>query len=388
MSQSWSLILITGIAVLSSAAVTASARLRRCRAVVPAAVVEIALGIVVGPGVLGWVWDGEALDVLAHAGLAALIFLAGFGINVAVVGGTALRRAVWPWIAALALGLGAGVLLRGGRFGEGALVGVALTTTSLGAALPMADRRLREAAVAGAAVGVTGPVVATAALMALLVGRWVPGAIAVMTVGVVVWAMRPRGAEPAVRAVSGATVVRWGMLLLAAMVWASQVLGLDVLLGAFAVGVAARRLFGGSGTVARTAEAVGAGFLVPFCYVVTGIDLDLGALGGSGWSLALVPLLVLLLLVVRGGPIALFAPREVPGRARVALALNGATALPLVVVITTLGLNDDRMPPGSAAALVVAGMVSAVLFPAIPVPASVAPTSDPAAPVRSPYGSG
>lgn len=406
MSQSWSLVLIAGIAVLSSLAVSALKRLGRGRVAVPAAVVEIALGMVVGPGVLAWVWDSEVLDVLAHAGLAALIFLTGFGVgtDVTAVGGNALRRAGWSWLVALALGLGAGVLLRGGRFGEGAMVGVALTTTGLGlglglglgsAALPARCGRLREAAVSGAAAGVTGPVVA----LAVMVGGAVGASIAAVTVATVVWAMRPRGAvrarEGRGREIDGPTAVRWVVLPLAAMVWVSQVAGLDVLLGAFAIGVAARRVLGADPVLPRTIEAIGYGFLVPFLYVVTGVDIDLGALGGSLRSLALVPLFVLLFLVVRGGPVALFAPRGLRVRERAVLALDAATALPLVVVVTTLALSDDRMTPGAAAALVVAGLVSVVVFPLSAgrrdCPAdegSSGTTAEPAAPARSPYGCG
>ncbi len=47
------------------------------------------------------------------------------------------------------------------------------------------------------------------------------------------------------------------------------------------------------------------------------------------------------------------------------LAFYSATALPVVVAITELGVAKGLMQPGIAAALVGAGMISLVLFPQI-----------------------
>ena len=45
--------------------------------------------------------------------------------------------------------------------------------------------------------------------------------------------------------------------------------------------------------------------------------------------------------------------------------LTSATALPLVVAVTQIGLEEERMLPENAAALVGAGMISVLLFPLI-----------------------
>ena len=47
------------------------------------------------------------------------------------------------------------------------------------------------------------------------------------------------------------------------------------------------------------------------------------------------------------------------------LALFSATGLPLIVVITAIGTTEGRMLPENAAALVGAGMLSVLLFPAL-----------------------
>jgi hypothetical protein len=42
-----------------------------------------------------------------------------------------------------------------------------------------------------------------------------------------------------------------------------------------------------------------------------------------------------------------------------------ATGLPLIVVITTIGLETHAMRPSTAAALVAAGMASVLIFPMV-----------------------
>ena len=54
---------------------------------------EIVIGIVIGPAVLGWVEVDEPVEVLALVGLAFLLFLAGLEIDLAALRGALLRAA-------------------------------------------------------------------------------------------------------------------------------------------------------------------------------------------------------------------------------------------------------------------------------------------------------
>jgi hypothetical protein len=71
------------------------------------------------------------------------------------------------------------------------------------------------------------------------------------------------------------------------------------------------------------------------------------------------------MLVVRGGPALLLYRRVLPSVQRLPLALFSATGLPLIVVITAIGTAEGRIRPENAAALVGAGMVSVLFFPAM-----------------------
>ena len=66
--------------------------------------------------------------------------------------------------------------------------------------------------------------------------------------------------------------------------------------------------------------------------------------------------------MVRGAPVFLLYRTAIPGADRLPLTLYSATALPLVVAVTTIGLETGHMRPENAAALVGAAMVSVLVF--------------------------
>ncbi|WEH40621.1 cation:proton antiporter [Streptomyces sp. AM 2-1-1] len=379
MENPGTLVLIMAMAALAPLLTASVSRLLS----VPVVIFEILLGIVVGPDVLGLAHHDQVIDALSDLGLSMLIFLAGYEIRFGDVGVPVLRRAGGAWLISLALGLGVSLAVDGGDLARSLVIGTALTSTALGAVLPILrdsgrlEGRFGTVVTGFCAVGEFGPIIA----MALLFSGRSPGAagvvlilFAVVTAGAVWWASRPRppwfGRIVARTLHSSAQfAVRFVMLLLAAMLGLSDLFGLDTLLGAFAAGMLTRLVLTGSvpessEVILSKAEAIGFGFLVPFFYVVTGIDFDLAALLDGGRSLALLPVFLLLFLLVRGGPVYLLAPRDLPsGAERGALALYAATCLPLVVAITTIGLDEKVIGSGEGAALVGAAMVSVLVFP-------------------------
>ncbi|WP_329117524.1 cation:proton antiporter [Streptomyces sp. NBC_01465] len=380
MSHSGTLVLIMSIAVLAPLLAYGLGRW----VPVPLVIFEILLGIAIGPDVLGWAHTDAATDGLSQLGLAMLIFLAGYEIEFDKIRGDTLKRASWAWLVALVLGLGIGVLLASGDFSKGVYIGTALTSTALGTVLPVLrdsgdlHSRFGSVMMAVGAVGEFGPIIA----MALLLSGRNPGEstvllalFAAMTAGAVYWGMRPKppwfsGVIAKTLHSSGQFAVRFVVLMLAVMLGLSQALGLDVLLGAFAAGLVTRLVLHGavpesSGEILEKVEAMGFGFLVPIFFIVTGIEFDLRALLDGGRVLILLPVFLVLFLVVRGGPIWVLAPRDLGPKDRKALTLFGSTALPLVVAITTIGVEDKVLEAGEAAALVGAGMVSVLVFPLV-----------------------
>ena len=372
-----SLTLIVVVAVLAP---LLAEWLKRFR--VPGVVLEIGLGILIGQQVLGWASVTTVVASFGNLGLSFLMFLAGFEIDLDRIKGRPLNRATIGWFVSLAVALGvAAVLVVTGFAISDLLIGLALTTTALGTLLPMlrdADALESEFGALILAVGTVGeflPIVA----IALLLTSDNPGATALLLVVFIVLAVgatlvATRARSPRVVGLmqrhlnsSAQLPVRVAVLMVVGLVWVASHLGLDVLLGAFAAGIIVRLFTAGEEqhAVGSKLEAIGFGFLVPIFFVVSGMKFDLDALTSDPTTLLRVPLFLALFLVVRGLPALLLYRKDLPRPDRAALAFFSATALPLVVVITGIGLDTGRMRPENAAALVGAGMLSVLLFPLI-----------------------
>lgn len=349
---------------------------------IPGVVIEIACGIAIGPQVLRLATATPTVSAISDLGLAFLFFSAGYEMDLDRVRGRPLRLAALGWVASLSLGLAvAAVAVAEGFAISVVLIGLALTTTAIGTLVPMladADELPTPFGAHILAIGAAGeflPIVAvtllasergTLADAAVLVGF---ALLAVAAAGI---ALRPR--PPRLGRLLGATLhkssqlpVRIAVLVVIALAFVASRLGLDALLGAFAAGLVIRLANRGSESevVASKLDAISGGVFIPVFFVVTGMRFDLDALTSDPAAALRIPVFLAAFLVVRGLPILGFLRRDLGPTDRRAAALLGSTALPLVVAITTLGLDTGRMLPENAAALVAAGMLSVLCFPAI-----------------------
>ncbi|MEI5583036.1 cation:proton antiporter [Agromyces sp. CCNWLW208] len=345
-------------------------------------VFEILLGLLLGPAVLGWVREDDFIALFADFGLAMLFYLAGREIDFQAIRGTPIIRAGVGWAVSIALGLALGVLIEPGA--GAVFVGVALASTALGALLPilrdsgMLGTRFGVSILAVGAVGEFGPLLAISLFLSgrtPLHAALVLLAFAVVAGVLMFFAARGDGVRlhRAIEAslhTSGQFVVRLVMFVLLGLVALSIFLGVDMLLGAFAAGVLGKLLLQGASereaeiTEAKI-EAVGFGLLVPVFFINTGITFDLASLASDVRTLVLLPIFTILLLVTRGVPAALFAPRGSSPRERVATGFFAATGLPIIVAVTALGVDAGDLDSGMAAALVGAGLLSVLLYPLV-----------------------
>src|ERR687886_789291 len=81
---------------------------------VPAVVLELVLGIVIGPAVLGWVEVDTPVQVMNLIGLAFLLLIAGLEIDFDRLRGRLLRVSGLGFVASLAIALVVGVGLHAG----------------------------------------------------------------------------------------------------------------------------------------------------------------------------------------------------------------------------------------------------------------------------------
>jgi Kef-type K+ transport system membrane component KefB len=98
-------------------------------------------------------------------------------------------------------------------------------------------------------------------------------------------------------------------------------------------------------------------------FVASGARLDVSGLLADPGALLAVPAYLAALLLVRGVP-ALLLLRPLGRRPAAAAALLQATSLPFVVTATQIGVAAGLMTPTTAAALVTAGLLSVLAFPA------------------------
>lgn len=349
---------------------------------IPSVLFELLLGIIIGPEVLGWAHMDQFVSGLSTLGLSFLFFMAGYEINFAELGGQAVRRAGLGWLITLALALAVGsALMVTGYVVSGLLVGLCLTTTAIGTLLPMLrDRNMLDSPfgrilVTAGIVGEFAPVVA----VTVLLGTLSPGIEALLLIffvavalTVAVAASRPQPpsfSEAVQRHLTRSTQlpVRFVLLLVTGFVVLASVLNQEILLGAFASGLIAHLAFDGEEAAAMQPrlEAVGFGFLIPVFFIVSGMEFHASELFSNPSIMARVPIFLGLMLIVRGVPALLIYSGLLDWRRRASLMFLQSTALPLVVVITGIGLAAHKMRPENAIALVGAGMLSVLIFPIV-----------------------
>jgi len=160
--------------------------------------------------------------------------------------------------------------------------------------------------------------------------------------------------------------VRGAVVLMIGFVALAEAFGLEAILGAFAAGallaLVDKDKFMTHPDFRRKLEAVGYGVFIPVFFVTSGVRFDLDALLDDPANLAMVPVFLAALLVVRGLPALLY--RDFVGTRRAAVGgLLQATSLPFIVTATAIGMELGLMGGAEGAALVAAGLASVLIFP-------------------------
>jgi Kef-type K+ transport system membrane component KefB len=342
-------------------------------------VILIVGGILIGPEVFGWAEPG-GIELISNVGLGFLFLLAGYELELGLFRERAGRLALTSWLVTAVIAIAVTGALAAVDFVRAFVpIAIGLTTTALGTLLPilrdnqMLEGRFGSFIMAAGAVGEFLPIVAIAIFLSAqgaflgLVSLVVIGGVALLFTFVprLVRNKKIRGIVSEGEHATSQTTLRWTMVLLFALLVIASNFGLDVVLGAFLAGVVLRRWAPGDvHSLEAKLDAVGYGFFIPVFFVTSGMSLDLQSIIKSPGRLVV---FFVLFLAVRGLPALLFYRRELPMRGRVQLMLLTATALPLLVALAHIGLESGTMLPENAAALVGAGVLSVMVFPAVAV---------------------
>jgi len=353
----------------------------------PAIVLEIVLGIVIGPSVLGWVEPDLPVSTLALLRLAFLLFLSGLELDIERLRGRILRVTSIGFAVSFAIAIVLGLGLQAGGFVKSPLfVAIVLVASSVGVIVPVLkdsgniSSSFGQLVIAAASIAEFGSIIllslffssngsaSTAGtlillggfgLVVLLVGLAIAGVEHSMSFTRVLQRLQDTTAQIRVRA---AFVLLIGFAALA------DTVGLETILGTFAAG-ALLSLIDRDKAMTHPElrvklEAIGFGAFIPVFFVASGVRFDVHALLASASTVARVPLFLLAIYLARGLPALLYVGQLGRSRSLIAGVLQ-ATSLTFIVAATQIGLGLGVVSRASAAGLIAAGLLSVAISPTL-----------------------
>ena len=353
---------------------------------IPAVVLEIVVGIVIGPAGLGWVEVDAPVEVLALVGLAFLLFLAGLEIEVDRLRGRVLGVTLAGFALSFAIALAVGGALSAtGIIDSPLLVAIILCATSLGIVVPVLKDQMQvgssfgQLVIAAATIADFGAVILLSVFFSregagigaqlVLLGAFALAAVlGALAIAGVEHSARIRETLLRLQDTTSQIRVRAAFVLMVGFVALAQGLGLEVILGSFAAGVILTIIDRDRAMThpdfRRKLEAAGFGFFIPVFFVTSGLRFDLDALFASTGAMIQVPLFLAALLLVRGLPALLYRPL-IGGRQTAVSGLLQATSLPFIVAAAEIGMELGQLDEATGAALISAGLLSVLIFPAL-----------------------
>jgi Kef-type K+ transport system membrane component KefB len=341
-------------------------------------VILLGLGILVGPELLNLVEVDSSISLLAQLGLGFLFFFAGLELEPEAIKGRYGKLAAIGWgITLLIAGLSTWALEAMGLVENLVGFAIVLTSTALGTLLPV----LRDSGelhtpfgkyfMGAGAIGEFGPILAISLFLSSMSSfESILSLIAMAIVAYLVakipgWfsSSKIRNLVASGHFSSSQTPMRITVLFLVGLLAVAASLGLDVVLGAFIAGVIFRLNTprDTEHAIHVKTEGIGFGFFIPIFFVVSGVNIDIRSIIDDPAPMLIV---TVLLLVARGLPQFFIYRNAIPvTRDRIRFSLYVATALPIIVAVTSVQVDAGVMTSADAATLVGAGAFSVLLFP-------------------------
>ncbi len=350
----------------------------------PAIVLEIVFGAVIGPEVLGLiaVADQESIALLAELGLLLLMFLAGFEVD--------FERIERQGVTQIAWGLGLyGLILGASWIGAGFLetestsqrvfLALLVSAASVGLVVPALRVTRQSATSLGQAVLITALLAEFLSLIGIVIlGVWVeegvgiglasiPVLFAGMALTLVVvrrtaWWYPERFSRLFSEDDPDELGIRASLALMFVFVGVSLALGIEAILGAFLAGALFAFVFRNTGTLEERLSGFAFGFFIPIFFINVGIGFPVGRLGepavlGTAAGLIAVAVVVKMLpslaLLFRG-----FGVKET-----LAAGILLAGQLSVIIALADLGVDLNLMSSDLAAGAILLVAVTAVVSP-------------------------
>lgn len=346
---------------------------------IPAVVLEILFGILVGPSVIGIIERTELLNLLADLGFFLLMFLSGFEIDFAL-----LRRR-GPRELAMALGLFGATLglafLSARSLGYGFFMTFVLATTSVGLVVPTLRSARREASEMGQAV-LIGAILADfltligVTIFALIHEHGgglellnIPALFA--SIAIVLLLLR-RAAWWYPRQFSrlfshhdpDELGIRASLALMLIFVGISELLDIEPILGAFLAGTVVALVFPHRGQLEQKLTGFSYGFLIPIFFISVGLRFELEALFDLDIFLRALALLGAAILV-KLAPALLLVLRRLTLRESLAAGVLLSARLSLIIAVAELGVELGLIGKNLESAVILLAIVTTTLAPTL-----------------------
>lgn len=351
---------------------------------IPSVTLELVAGIIVGPALLGWIEPGPVVTVMAAIGVAFLLFLAGLELDIQVLKGAPLKRGSLNFMVSFALALA--LMLPLGATGiilSPLLVAIALSATSIGILVPVLrdtghlDTPVGHFTLSGASVAEVGTI---GLLGVFFAGKGSSSAFsAVLLVVVVILAVLllvvlrytmhwtpGRRIFDKLEESSAPVRVRFAVMILLGAAALATYFGFEGILGTFVAGAVVAIVIRGDRheeVIRSKVKVIGFGMFIPTFFVTSGLRFDLERI--DEWTeVGRAALFFVALIVIRTVPAVLYRP-FLTWRECLASGLLQSTNLSFIVVAVTVGTELGQLREINGSALIVAGLVSAVVLPAV-----------------------
>ncbi len=364
------------------------ARYRR----IPVVVGEILAGILIGPSVLGWAHSEDpTLEILAEIGFAFLMFISGLEIDFSILVSASrsgqdrtkspLLLAGLSFLLTVLLAAGIGFWLTGtGLVQDPWMMTLILSTTSLGIVVPV----LKEKKLSSTGLGQT--ILLSALLADFLTMFLITVYIAVRSTGlslnilligllfiplVLLYQFGQRHLRrPFVRRLveeladaTSQIKVRGAFALMIAFVVMAELIGAELILGAFLGGVLASLLSEPHDEKIRhKLDAIGFGFFVPLFFIYVGVGFDLRAFLGNPAAWVLLPILLGAAFAIKIVAALVFCLAH-SWRESLSSGLLLSARLSLIIAASAIGLRLGAISESTNAAIILVAALTAMFAP-------------------------
>ncbi len=367
----WALVLVT----LGMASLPTLSRIVR----LPAVVLEILFGVVIGKSLLNLQFGEDWLSFVAYLGFLVLMFHAGMEINFRMLkqqGSRMIGVQVSVFGATLLLSIGAAVLM-----GQGAYLGLVLSTTSLGLVAPS----LKDVGAGQTSLGQNALVAATLADFLTLFGitfflLWhqegfgpeflrplpffIGFGIMLKAIQFFAWWYPEKVSRVLADGDSYELGVRFSMALLFIFVALSELAHLEPVLGAFLGGAMISMVFREKAQLEGKLSGLAYGFLVPIFFIHVGMQFDIANVL-SLEQLYFTAKLLCVAVFVKIVPSLLFMLGGVSFGKSLNIGMLMTSRLSLIIVAATIGLEAGFITEAFKDAIILLAIVTCLTGPSV-----------------------